>query len=250
MTSAHILLTATFTVYLSILTLVGGGFLVVDIYHRPRWVLKHKIQKGKNLMIEKGRLRGLLNNILLNSTVVLLPGAVVLYFLLKWRDSDLSFTPPAIPTFFLHLSGFVVIEEIGFYYSHRLMHSSFLYKRVHKKHHEWTAPIGLTAVYSHPIEMLVTNLIPFLCGPVVFGSCLVTALWWFAIAFTVTIIHHSGYHLPLLPSPEFHDFHHLKFTGNYGVLGVLDRLHGTDKVFRESSRFRKHRFVFSSRTLT
>lgn len=41
-----------------------------------------------------------------------------------------------------------------------------------------------------------------------------------------------------------------RFTGNYGVLGVLDRLHGTDKVFRESSRFRKHRFVFSSRTLT
>ncbi|XP_061188759.1 fatty acid hydroxylase domain-containing protein 2-like [Saccostrea echinata] len=242
-------ITATFAVYLSILSLVGGGSMVVDIYHRPRWILKYKIQKGKNLMIEKRRLWDLFNNILLNSTAILLPGAVVFYFLLKWRGSDLTFTPPSISSFFLHFSGFIVIEEIGFYYAHRLLHSSFFYKRIHKKHHEWTAPVGLTAVYAHPVEMLISNLIPFLCGPVVFASNLVTSLWWFAIAFTVTIIHHSGYHLPLLPSPEFHDFHHLKFTGNYGVLGVLDRLHGTDKLFRESSRYKKHRVIFSAATL-
>ncbi|XP_022342671.2 fatty acid hydroxylase domain-containing protein 2-like [Crassostrea virginica] len=239
----------TFSVYLVVLSVAGGGFLLVDIYHRPRWALKYKIQKGKNLMIEKGRLRSLLYNIFLNSTVVLLPGAVVFYFLLRWRGADLSFTPPSLPTFLFQMSGFVLIEEIGFYYGHRLLHTPYLYKRIHKKHHEWTAPIGLTAVYAHPVEMLISNLIPFLCGPLFLGSNLVTTLGWFVIAFTVTIIHHSGYHLPLLPSPEFHDFHHLKFTGNYGVLGILDRLHNTDKVFRESSRYRKHRLIFSAKAL-
>ena len=29
------------------------------------------------------------------------------------------------------------------------------------------------------------------------------------------------------------DFHHENFVGNYGLLGVLDRLHGTDKAWRE-----------------
>lgn len=47
-----------------------------------------------------------------------------------------------------------------------------------------------------------------------------------------------------------HGYFCYRFTGNYGVLGVLDRLHGTDKVFRESSRFKKHRLIFSAKALT
>ena len=31
---------------------------------------------------------------------------------------------------------------------------------------------------------------------------------------------------------QSHDFHHLKFTQCYGVLGILDYLHGTDSMFR------------------
>ena len=49
--------------------------------------------------------------------------------------------------------------------------------------------------------------------------------------------HHSGYRFPFTPSwdeqPDFHDYHHEKFTGNYGLLGVMDRLHGTDRLWRE-----------------
>ena len=36
-----------------------------------------------------------------------------------------------------------------------------------------------------------------------------------------------------LPSSEFHDFHHLKFNVNYGVLGFLDWFHCTDGMFYE-----------------
>ena len=31
---------------------------------------------------------------------------------------------------------------------------------------------------------------------------------------------HSGYHFPFSFSPEFHDFHHLRFHTSYGWLGV------------------------------
>jgi len=52
-----------------------------------------------------------------------------------------------------------------------------------------------------------------------------------------TINHHSGYELPGilghgLSNPAFHDFHHAQFTNNFGLLGVLDRIHGTDKAWQ------------------
>ena len=60
-------------------------------------------------------------------------------------------------------------------------------------------------------------------------------MWlWSALVTMNTINAHSGYHLPFFPSNEAHDFHHLKFNQCFGVLGILDYLHGTDSHFRST----------------
>lgn len=117
----------------------------------------------------------------------------------------------------------------------RLVHHPSLYKSIHKIHHEWTAPVGVVALYAHPVEHVVrswlwcghvtrtvslcwnplicvqlSNMLPALAGPILLGSHVATTSLWFTIALLVTTVSHCGYHLPLLPSPEFHDFHHLK----------------------------------------
>lgn len=138
------------------------------------------------------------------------------------------------------LRAFFTSKNISPCSSLRLFHHPHLYKRFHKQHHEWTAPIGLVATYAHPLEHVVgghrlgpqgstsghlaitktnicsssplqlSNLLPVVIGPVILGSHVSTTCMWYCVALISTTISHCGYHLPFLPSPEFHDFHHLR----------------------------------------
>ena len=57
----------------------------------------------------------------------------------------------------------------------------------------------------------VTSL-PMLFGPILMGAHLSEAWVWFTMFQIDASIHHSNYHFPFLSSPQFHDYHHVKWV--------------------------------------
>ncbi|XP_059030102.1 fatty acid hydroxylase domain-containing protein 2 isoform X3 [Mustela lutreola] len=212
----------------------NGLLLVVDTTGKPNFISRYRIQ------VDAEKLRQSVRTVLFNQCVISLPMLVFLYPILKLRGDPCRRELPTFHWFLLELAIFTLIEEVLFYYSHRLLHHPAFYKKIHKKHHEWTAPIGVISLYAHPIEHVVSNMLPVMVGPLIMGSHLSSITTWFSLALITTTISHCGYHLPFLPSPEFHDYHHLKFNQCYGVLGVLDHLHGTDTVFKQTKAYERH----------
>ena len=58
---------------------------------------------------------------------------------------------------------FLIVEDVTFYWSHRLLHHPQFYW-IHKKHHQYNISITLAATYAHPIEFILGNALPFGIG--------------------------------------------------------------------------------------
>ena len=144
-----------------------------------------------------------------------------------------QYLPNSFIEFLKEIVSYLFISEAVFYYNHRLLHLPWFYKRVHKIHHEFTAPIGLAAIYLHWFESLL-SLGVALAGPLILGShALMLDLWTF-IVISKIVLHHSGYELPMDGFPpyvksmvHFHDYHHQFYDKCFGTIGLLDYLHGT-----------------------
>ena len=137
---------------------------------------------------------------------------------------------------------FMFVEDFAFYWVHRLLHQKALYPYIHKVHHEYNNPIGISAEYAHPIEFFFANIIPTSMGVKLLGSKvhLATYLLWGTLRIFETIDGHCGYEfswspyrlLPLSGSANYHNYHHTHNVGNYGsFFMVWDVLMGTNKSY-------------------
>ncbi|XP_077984820.1 fatty acid hydroxylase domain-containing protein 2-like [Glandiceps talaboti] len=200
------------TVIVTSVILLGTNstFLLLDITKKPKALYKYKIQPDKPLDLSK--LWKAIQLITLNTFLVSFPSFVGWYYVARWRGCSCGYDVPTPWQIFRDLVICLVVEEIGFFYTHRLLHHPVLYKRIHKLHHEWTAPISIVAVYSHPIEYFTSGILVGISGPLLMGSHLMTSWLWLFFSLVGICVHHSGYNFPgpLRHTTEFHDFHHLK----------------------------------------
>ncbi len=90
--------------------------------------------------------------------------------------------------------------------------------------------MAVAAQYAHPVEHIFANVLPVSLPPQIVGAHIVTNWLFLGYVLFETVLVHSGYEFPSLPFGQLakmHDAHHELFRGNYGTVGVLDRLYGT-----------------------
>lgn len=116
-----------------------------------------------------------------------------------------------------------ILTEIFFYSTHMMFHTSWLYVRFHKKHHQFTSPIGISAVYTTTIDFIFGNFVPvYLPVLICFPHPITLKLWMIITTFDTVIFAHSGFIIA-----DFHDKHHLYFNKNFGTGFFMDKLFET-----------------------
>lgn len=129
---------------------------------------------------------------------------------------------------FTHFLGMIVIFlwcDFHFYWTHRLLHSPWFYKKVHKIHHESFNPDPFSAHSMHWIESAIF----FTAAPV---AAFVAPLHMFRSIVIGLIVFplegHWGFGDWTNKGSVHHYIHHSKFNWNYGTSPLWDHLMGTN----------------------
>jgi sterol desaturase/sphingolipid hydroxylase (fatty acid hydroxylase superfamily) len=113
--------------------------------------------------------RSALREVLLGQAAFPFACYFVVYPLWTLAGGSMSAPWPPFWLLALHLLAFIAIEDTIFYFGHRGLHTRWLFRHVHFRHHRFRIVRSHVAEYAHPLENLL-NLVALFAGPIALGS--------------------------------------------------------------------------------
>lgn len=216
------------------------GVAIYTLFDKYKLFAQNKIQPNRyapQKLVKKAA-----RQILSHQVFILLPMLFFTYPLFALFGMNFSWDQwPAWWAILLQIIFFMFVEDFLFYWSHRAFHRPSLYKKIHRRHHEFVTPSAIAALYAHPLEFIIANSIPSIAGPLILCAIGVPVhvgvLWaWLFIRIVETLDGHSGYDFRLWfphkliygAGSRAHDDHHSKFNGNFAsFFSHWDTIHGS-----------------------
>ena len=145
-----------------------------------------------------------------------LPSSLCLTWMCETAPRDLKISSLLFIFVLLYLWG-----DMHFYWTHRMLHTRWLYKRVHKEHHQSYNPDPFAGLSMHWFESMVyfsAALFLSVCSPFWIVRLLYKALLIFPLE------GHSGHGTWKIESSHNHYIHHAKFNWNFGSSPLWDKV--------------------------
>jgi len=217
-------------------------FLIAGIFYYLFY--KHKIDKWKNLKIQKITPSGKqIKSRIVYSLITMFIFALVAILIVIMNRNGVTYMYREIntygETYFIFSTLFlIVIHDVYFFITHKLMHHRKIYPIVHRIHHLSSNPSPWAAFSFHPIEAFVQIAwipVVIMFVPVHYFSILI----WSIFMMIFNVIGHLGYEIfpkrfldsnfgKIFYTSTFHNMHHVKNNCNYGLYFIIwDKLLNT-----------------------
>jgi lathosterol oxidase len=224
-----------------------AGFLILYFsFAIAAWIVVHRVLIPLRIgnvieqhAIRKGQIAREIRHSLISIAIFGAYGALTLE---AWRIGVVTIVfEPSWRKLGMDVMILLIWNEVHFYVMHRLLHTRWLFRNVHRIHHESAVPTPFSTYSFHWVESILLGsvmILPMLVHP--FSAAALLALP--IVSILLNTIGHWNYnlfasHAALRSASVEHAAHHIRINGNFGFyLPFFDRWVGTALPYKIEQR--------------